>query len=46
MTRKTWSTVDVSAYLDGELAPGVRVAFETKILICSIASPRCARLCC
>ncbi len=31
MTRKTWSTVDVSAYLDGELAPEVQVAFETTV---------------
>jgi len=31
MTRKTWSTVDVSAYLDGELTPEVQVAFETTV---------------
>ncbi len=31
MTRKTWSTVDVSAYLDGELTPDVQVAFETTV---------------
>ncbi|MCJ7549823.1 MAG: hypothetical protein MUQ30_09095, partial [Anaerolineae bacterium] len=31
MTRKTWSTVDVSAYLDGELEPDVQVAFETTV---------------
>ncbi|MCD6287349.1 MAG: hypothetical protein J7M39_15690 [Anaerolineae bacterium] len=31
MTRKTWSTVDVSSYLDGELTPEVQVAFETTV---------------
>lgn len=31
MTRKTWSTVDVSAYVDGELTPEVQVAFETTV---------------
>ena len=31
MTRKTWSTVDVSAYLDGELTPEIRVAFEATV---------------
>jgi anti-sigma factor RsiW len=31
MTRKTWSTVDVSAYLDGELTPEIQVAFETTV---------------
>jgi len=31
MTRKTWSTVDISAYLDGKLTPEVQVAFETTV---------------
>lgn len=31
MTRKTWSTADVSAYLDGELAPKTQIAFEAAV---------------